>query len=360
MSLIREQEAIKTQISSSIPVTPTKITEKKASFNAQLEELLPGEQKDGGLNSTIASSVKVSPNKEDSFKTEITPKKEDNTLENKRAELDRQIKELQGKIVTAKQQNDLVNERKYTLQLKPLLIERQNLECPSLPAEAKSTGVMLDVAGQDILSLPARSSPIMLLAGWNNNEKPLKTFTYQRFVDFSQHVVPLGTHNSLPVTIDLNEGIPNRQGTVAKQIPSLSSPTRRQAETIIKGAVENSAKKFNLTQEEQEKLEKYSKAIAVQESGMNVNVKDGDNGDSYGMFQINSPAHPDYDVGRGRKDPKYNAQYGVDFLASLYKKNGSWEKAVERYNGSGPMAVAYRNSVVKTAAKMSDTQAQTV
>ena len=334
MTLIREQDTtIKPQITSSISTTTlTKtVVAEKGSFNAQLEQLLPGQQKEEGLHTTNnAPPIKSSPNKEDTFKTEITPKKEDNKLDDRKEELDRQIKLLQDKIISAQKYNDSTSVERYMKQLKPLLVERQNLDIPFLPATSQSMGVMPNTDGQDILSLPVFSSPLMLRAGWVNDEKPLNTLAPKNFVDFSNHVVSLGSRSSLQTNhIDISDG-GYKSAVVSKQIPSLSSPTRRQAETIIKGAVENSAKKYNLTQDEAEKLEKYSKSIAVQESGMNVNVKDGDNGDSHGMFQINSPAHPDYDVERGRKDPKYNTQYGVDFLASLHKKHGSWEKAVER------------------------------
>lgn len=42
--------------------------------------------------------------------------------------------------------------------------------------------------------------------------------------------------------------------------------------------------------------------------------------------------------------PKYNIRYGFHRLADLIDAHGTWE-GVERYNGSGPNAEAYRRSV---------------
>jgi soluble lytic murein transglycosylase-like protein len=90
------------------------------------------------------------------------------------------------------------------------------------------------------------------------------------------------------------------------------------------------------------------KAIAWQESRWNPGAV-GDGGKSFGMMQIYTSAHPDYDVQKGKADIQYNIEYGARLLRSLYDKYGSWEKAVERYNGSGPMAVRYSGSVMSKA-----------
>lgn len=84
-------------------------------------------------------------------------------------------------------------------------------------------------------------------------------------------------------------------------------------------------------------------AIAEKESGFNPKAL-GDGGKSYGMFQINTAAHPDY---KGGFDPEANARYAARFLKRLIaSNNNNIAKAVERYNGSGPMAVAYSKDVM--------------
>ncbi|MBI3928423.1 MAG: lytic transglycosylase domain-containing protein [Armatimonadetes bacterium] len=88
------------------------------------------------------------------------------------------------------------------------------------------------------------------------------------------------------------------------------------------------------------------KAIAWKESGWK-NSAVGDGGQSSGIMQIYKTAHPDYDVQRGRNDSAYNIDYGARFLASLYKKYGNWRTAVRAYNGSGPMAERYADSVMQ-------------
>lgn len=83
-------------------------------------------------------------------------------------------------------------------------------------------------------------------------------------------------------------------------------------------------------------------AVAQNESGFNPNAI-GDNGNSFGIFQINKPAHPDY---TGGLDPQKNIEYGVGFLKRLHTQNGGdIRKTLERYNGSGPMARAYSDKV---------------
>ena len=85
-------------------------------------------------------------------------------------------------------------------------------------------------------------------------------------------------------------------------------------------------------------------AIAEKESGFNPNAKNiSDIESSYGLFQINTLAHPDY---KGGNDPEANADYAARFLRNLYKKYGSWDKAIERYNGSGSQARAYAKDVI--------------
>lgn len=52
----------------------------------------------------------------------------------------------------------------------------------------------------------------------------------------------------------------------------------------------------------------------------------------WGIIQINDRAHPRA-FPRVKTDPRYNLEYGGRLLRSLYQENGTWEKAVERYNG---------------------------
>lgn len=88
------------------------------------------------------------------------------------------------------------------------------------------------------------------------------------------------------------------------------------------------------------------RAIAYKESGWNANAV-GDGGKSNGMMQIYSAAHPDYDVERGKADPSYNIEYGAKLLAGLHNQTGDWRTAARRYNGAGPMAERYADSVMQ-------------
>lgn len=93
-------------------------------------------------------------------------------------------------------------------------------------------------------------------------------------------------------------------------------------------------------------------AVAYNESKFNPNAKNITKGDpskgtgaeaSYGLFQINTLAHPDY---KGGTDPKQNIAYGVGMLKNLLKTHkGDVRKVLERYNGSGAAARRYSNVV---------------
>ncbi|MGV8119638.1 MAG: lytic transglycosylase domain-containing protein [Candidatus Xenobiia bacterium LiM19] len=115
-------------------------------------------------------------------------------------------------------------------------------------------------------------------------------------------------------------------------------PLADASKSEINNLLDNAAQKYGIPPD-------VLKSIAWQESGWKPGVT-GDGGDSHGMMQINSPAHPDYDAKRGQQDIAYNIDYGAKLLKSLYDKYGSWPKAVERYNGSGPMAQKYASSVM--------------
>ncbi len=87
------------------------------------------------------------------------------------------------------------------------------------------------------------------------------------------------------------------------------------------------------------------KAIAWKESRWNPAAR-GDGGKSYGMMQIYTSAHPNYDAARGQQDIAYNVDYGAKLLRSLYDRHKDWKTAVMRYNGSGPMAQRYADDVM--------------
>lgn len=85
-------------------------------------------------------------------------------------------------------------------------------------------------------------------------------------------------------------------------------------------------------------------AIAQQESGFNPNVM-GDGGNSYGLFQIYSPAHPNYS---GGLNPQDNIKYGVGFLKQLNNQfGGDLNKTIMAYN-AGAGAVSSGNIPAST------------
>lgn len=85
-------------------------------------------------------------------------------------------------------------------------------------------------------------------------------------------------------------------------------------------------------------------AIAEKESGFNPKAL-GDNGKSYGMFQIYTTAHPDY---RGGFDPEQNTRYAARMVKGLIKRYpNNIAKVFERYNGSGPSARSYAADVIQ-------------
>lgn len=118
------------------------------------------------------------------------------------------------------------------------------------------------------------------------------------------------------------------------QIPNYNNPNKAQINEMLGAA----ADKYGIPPD-------ILKAIAWQESGWNPKAV-GDGGNSSGMMQIYKVAHPDYDVARGKADPAYNIDYGARFLKNLHDRYGSWEQAIKHYNGSGPAADRYRNSVL--------------
>ena len=77
-------------------------------------------------------------------------------------------------------------------------------------------------------------------------------------------------------------------------------------------------------------------AVAQHESGFNPNAV-GDGGNSFGLFQIHQPSHPDY---KGGTNPEANARYGIRYLKNLLDaNNGNVHDALWSYNaGSGNKA----------------------
>ena len=72
-------------------------------------------------------------------------------------------------------------------------------------------------------------------------------------------------------------------------------------------------------------------SIAHVETGGSFNPNAvGDNGNSFGLFQIHRPSHPDY---KGGTDPEANARYGIRLFKRLLDANdGSVNKAIWAYN----------------------------
>lgn len=119
------------------------------------------------------------------------------------------------------------------------------------------------------------------------------------------------------------------------QIPSAGpNANKQQIEQILDAA----ARKYGIPPD-------ILKAIAWKESRWNPAAR-GDGGKSYGMMQIYTSAHPNYDAARGQQDIAYNVDYGAKLLRSLYDRHKDWKTAVMRYNGSGPMAQRYADDVM--------------
>ena len=92
------------------------------------------------------------------------------------------------------------------------------------------------------------------------------------------------------------------------------------------------------------------KAIFYKESTWNPQAV-GDNGKSFGLGQVYTTVHPDFDVQRAKRDPAYQVDYSARMLADLYRRTGSWHSAVRSYNGSGPAAERYANDVLENLAR---------
>jgi len=75
------------------------------------------------------------------------------------------------------------------------------------------------------------------------------------------------------------------------------------------------------------------KAIAYTESTWNPQTTRGDGGVSYGLMQINTKAHSDYQTDSGFENVGYNIGFGAYFLYTLYERENDWKAAVTCYNG---------------------------
>lgn len=84
-------------------------------------------------------------------------------------------------------------------------------------------------------------------------------------------------------------------------------------------------------------------AIAKQETGGTFNPNTiGDKGKSFGLYQIQEQHWGKFD-----KSIEGQTKKAEEILDELIKEHG-YNKAVERYNGSGRMARLYRANVLKT------------
>lgn len=95
-------------------------------------------------------------------------------------------------------------------------------------------------------------------------------------------------------------------------------------------------------------------AVAEHESGFNPNAKNFTSAEkSYGLFQINTNAHPAY---KGGFDIKQNIQYGVGVLVDALKKaGGDPYKAFAIYNGGvGGQKASIRNGYPQAVSKLVD------
>ncbi len=136
-----------------------------------------------------------------------------------------------------------------------------------------------------------------------------------------------------------NPGWGSCQPNPGQQITSCGpNPSKQQ----IGGMLDQASQKYGIPPN-------ILKAVAFKESGWNPNAR-GDGGASFGMMQIFTRAHPDYDAARGARDPAYNIDYAARFLSGLGRRHGgNWSEAVRAYNGSGPAARAYSANVMQLA-----------
>lgn len=132
-----------------------------------------------------------------------------------------------------------------------------------------------------------------------------------------------------------NPGFGPMQANPGAQIPNFGpNPSKAQIDQMLNAACQ----KYGVPPE-------IAKAVAYKESGWNPRASSFDGGHGKGIMQIDDRSHA---FARGPQvwDPAANIDYGVRLLAQNFKRTGNWREAVRRYNGSGPMAERYANSVM--------------
>ena len=134
--------------------------------------------------------------------------------------------------------------------------------------------------------------------------------------------------------------------TMAGGIQLIKQPQTRQE---IKKAIVQTADKYKIPAD-------MFLAQMLHESASTLNpTVMGDGGDSYGIPQINKPAHPDFNTSRalGTKtkppDVNYQLDYAAKLLSGLYKQTGNWYDALRRYNGSGSATYRYADTITQRA-----------
>lgn len=124
-----------------------------------------------------------------------------------------------------------------------------------------------------------------------------------------------------PASITTNNVIPSQQPQTSVPTPRVSANTNARD---IQSMIIRIAKEEGVDPA-------LALSIAHVETGGSFNPNAvGDNGNSFGLFQIHKPSHPDY---KGGTDPEANARYGIRlFKRLLDANNGSVNKAIWAYN----------------------------
>lgn len=124
-----------------------------------------------------------------------------------------------------------------------------------------------------------------------------------------------------PASITTNDVVPSQQPQTSVSTPRVSANTNARD---IQSMIVRIAKEEGVDPA-------IALSIAHVETGGSFNPNAvGDNGNSFGLFQIHKPSHPDY---KGGTDPEANARYGIRlFKRLLDANNGSVNKAIWAYN----------------------------
>lgn len=129
------------------------------------------------------------------------------------------------------------------------------------------------------------------------------------------------TRKSVSSSMTTNNVVPIQQSQRSVSIPRISANTNARD---IQSMIVRIAKEEGVDPA-------LALSIAHVETGGSFNPNAvGDNGNSFGLFQIHRPSHPDY---KGGTDPEANARYGIRlFKRLLDANNGSVNKAIWAYN----------------------------